>query len=94
MKIDNRTIAEFSLNEIVGFEEILRQKYLQQARIQWVNDENNRFVTNREAKIEQMFTDPSCRQRAFTCVVKSLTATLYFLRVEDFNSFYKFIPTE
>ena len=93
-RMDNRTIAEFSLNEIVGFEEIMRQKVLDQLKKEWMEDEANRHVRNREEKMEAMFTDPSTRQRNFTCVVKSLTATLYFLKVEDFNTFFKFIPKD
>ena len=92
--MDNRTIAEFSLNEIVGFEEIMRQKVLDQLKKEWMEDEANRHVRNREEKMEEMFTDPSTMQRNFTCIVKSLTATLYFLKVEDFNIFFKFIPKD
>ena len=92
--LDNRTIAEFSLNEIVGFEEIIQQKFLEERRIEWEEDEANDLVHDREQKIKELFTDPSTRLRNFTCVVKSLHATVYFLKVEDFNLFYKFIPKE
>ena len=40
--IDNRTIAEFSLNEIVGFEEIMRQKVLDMLKLEWLDDNANR----------------------------------------------------
>ena len=40
-KIDHRTIAEFSLNEIVGFEEIMQQKVLEIQKFEWTKDKAN-----------------------------------------------------
>ena len=42
--------------------------------------------------MKELFSDSSTKLRNFTCIVKSLSATVYFLKLEDFNSFYKFIP--
>ena len=60
-RIDIRTIAEFSLNEIVGFEEIMRQKVLEMLKKDWMEDEGNRMVRNREATMEELFTDSSTK---------------------------------
>ena len=32
--------------------------------------------------------------RNYTCEVKSIFATVYFLKIEDFMNFYKYIPQE
>ena len=39
--VSTRIIAEFSLNEIVGFEEVMRQKILDELRLKWELDPNN-----------------------------------------------------
>ena len=49
---------------------------------------------DRKKIIEQKFTDPSTKYRNFTCIVKSLTAAVYFLKVEDFNIFFKFMSED
>ena len=54
-------------------------------------DEKNRNVRNRAKVIEDLFTDPSLMYRNFTCTVKSLTANVYFLKLEDFLTFFKFL---
>ena len=46
-RIDNRIIAEFSLNEIVGFEEIMRQKVLDIDKKAWESDYANKDVRDR-----------------------------------------------
>ena len=49
--IDNRTIVEFSVNEIVGFEEVLRSHILEADKKAWIEDPANKMVFNREAVI-------------------------------------------
>ena len=92
--IDSRTVAEFSLNEIVGFEEVMHQKVLEIEKQRWINDKANQSLINRDKIIEKLFNDPTTSYRNFTCVVKSLHATVYFLKLEDFHHFYKFIPID
>ena len=51
-------------------------------------------MRDKEEKANSLFHDSSTKLRNFTCVIKSLTATVYFLKIEDFKQFYKFIPTD
>ena len=90
--MDTRAIAEFSLNEVVGFEEAMRSKILEEMAKEWEEDEINQRMPDKDQKMAELFTDASTKLRNFTCVVKSLSATVYFLKLEDFNSFYKFLP--
>ena len=39
-------------------------------------------------------TSDSLTSRNDTCEVKSMFATVYFLKIEDFMNFYKYIPRE
>ena len=41
-----------------------------------------------------MFNDKTTSYRNYTCVVKSLHATVYFLKLEDFHHFYRYIPVD
>ena len=44
--------------------------------------------------MNRIFDDATTVYRNFTCSVKSLTATLYFLKTEDFNTFFKHMNLE
>ncbi len=59
--MDIRTIAEFSLNEIVGFEELMRQKLLDLLKLEWLENDDNNMLRNKEEKMEELFTDASTK---------------------------------
>ena len=46
--VRTRTIAEFSINEIIGFEEAMRQKVLEELRYEWGLDPNNNHYRDKE----------------------------------------------
>ena len=75
---------------MIGFEEAMRQKILDELRLAWELDPRNDHYKDKEQQAHELFHDPSTKCRNFTCIVKSLTATVFFLKVEDFNTFYKF----
>ena len=46
--MDTRAIAEFSLNEVVGFEEAMRSKILEEMAKEWEEDEINQRIPDKD----------------------------------------------
>ena len=91
-RVDNRTIAQFAVNEIVGFEEFLKSKILTTEKNAWIANQDIIQIKDREIAIERLFTDPTLSHRRYTCKVNSISATVYFLKLQDLNDVYRFIP--
>ena len=90
-EIERKKLAEFSLNEIAGFEEFMRAKLLE-------GDSKTKkpepLPSHRSMASGRSIASDSLTCRNYTCEVKSIFATVYFLKIEDFMNFYRFIPRE
>ena len=58
----------------------------------WIANQDIIQIKDREVAIERLFTDPTLSHRRYTCKVNSISATVYFLKLQDLNDVYRFIP--
>jgi hypothetical protein len=80
---------------MIGSEEILRQMLVQRDKDAYV-DMHKALVDPEvlEKTTAEMFTDPTTRNREFGCRVTSMTAVVYFLKMDEFTSYLRTSPTE
>ena len=82
--------------EMIGFEEILRHIILERERTNFTEikkrEKLNQDYINRRAR--DLFDDNTTKNRDFTCRSNSLTAVLYFLKIDEFTNAMKLVTME
>ena len=91
-KSQHREVALFTCNEIIGFEEIFRNRLLKLLKKEFLDAKVNDYFKNRPDKATELFADQTLGYRNFSAIVKSSNAKLFFLKREDLENFLRYLP--